>query len=209
MYFIRKLLSPLIHLANKCKNYRSGNEFYSNHKNTADEIKQIESALNMLVHRFEELRIKDKEIFATATHELKTPLAIIKARVEKLQQSDEYKKEDFINDINKDIQRLYLEIQSMLYFNIFDFDEKEDISVLHTIKEAISKVDLLLKSRNLEVKIIGNDFTLQTRQNLFSKMFMSIFENAIAYAEQQSTIQITLDSKIINTKYTRWKNKSI
>ena len=119
------------------------------------------------------------------------------------------KKENFINDINSDIQRLYLEIQSMLYFNIFDFDEKEDISVLHTIKEAISKVDLLLKSRNLEVKIIGNDFTLQTRQNLFSKMFMSIFENAIAYAEQQSTIQITLDSKIINTKYTRWKNKSI
>ena len=121
-YFIQRLLLPLNHLANQCKNYKSGNEFYTNYKNIGEEIKQIESALNMLVHRFEELRIKDKEIFASATHELKTPLAIIKARVEKLQQSDEYKKEDFINDINKDIQRLYLEIQSMLYFNIFDLN---------------------------------------------------------------------------------------
>lgn len=174
MYFIRKLLSPLIHLANKCKNYRSGNEFYSNHKNTADEIKQIESALNMLVHRFEELRIKDKEIFATATHELKTPLAIIKARVEKFQQNNGYKKENFINDINSDIQRLYLEIQSMLYFNIFDFDEKEDISVLHTIKEAISKVDLLLKSRNLEVKIIGKFYTANKTKFIFKNVYVNL-----------------------------------
>ena len=176
MYFIRKLLSPLIHLANQCKNYRSGNEFYSNHKNTADEIKQIESALNMLVHRFEELRIKDKEIFATATHELKTPLAIIKARVEKFQQNNGYKKENFINDINSDIQRLYLEIQSMLYFNIFDFDEKEDISVLHTIKEAISKVDLLLKSRNLEVKIIGKFYTANKTKFIFKNVYVNLWK---------------------------------
>ena len=32
---------------------------------------------------------------------------------------------------------------------------------------------------------------------------MSIFENAIAYAEQQSTIQITLDSKIIKIQNTQ------
>lgn len=202
-YFIQRLLLPLNHLANQCKNYKSGNEFYTNYKNIGEEIKQIESALNMLVHRFEELRIKDKEIFASATHELKTPLAIIKARVEKLQQSDEYKKEDFINDINKDIQRLYLEIQSMLYFNIFDFDEKEDISVIEMIKETISKVDLLLKNRNLEIKIIGDDFILQTRKNLFLKMLMSILENAITYSMPQSVIKITLDSKIIKIQNTQ------
>lgn len=197
IYFIRKLLSPLNHLANQCKNYKSGNQFYTNKKDVGDEIKQIESALNMLIHRFEKLRIKDKELFATATHELKTPLAILKARVEKFQHNKEYKKDAFINDINEDIKRLYLEIQSMLYFNIFDFDEKTDISVTQSIKDAISKVDLLLKNRELEVEIIGDDFILHTRQNLFSKMFMSVFENAIAYAKVKSTIKITLDSKII------------
>lgn len=202
-YFIRKLLSPLNHLANQCKNYKSGNEFYTNHNNVGDEIKQIESALNMLVHRFEDLRIKDKEIFATATHELKTPLAILKARVEKFQQNEGYKKDGFINDINDDIKRLYLEIQSMLYFNIFDFDEKADMSATEMIRDVISKVELLLKSRELSVEIIGDDFILHTRRNLFQKMFMSIFENAIAYAKVKTTIKITLDSKIIRLQNTQ------
>lgn len=206
IYFIRKLLSPLNYLANQCKNYKSGNEFYTNGKNVGDEIKQIESALNMLIHRFEELRIKDKDLFATATHELKTPLAILKARVEKFQHNQEYKKDTFIDDINEDIKRLYLEIQSVLYFNIFDFDEKTDISVIQSIKDIISKVDLLLKNRELEVEIIGDDFILHTRQNLFLKMLMSIFENAIAYAQSKSTIKISLDSKIIKIQNTQGSN---
>lgn len=206
IYFIRKLLSPLNYLANQCKNYKSGNEFYTNGKNVGDEIKQIESALNMLIHRFEELRIKDKDLFATATHELKTPLAILKARVEKFQHNQEYKKDTFIDDINEDIKRLYLEIQSVLYFNIFDFDEKTDISVIQSIKDIISKVDLLLKNRELEVEIIGDDFILHTRQNLFLKMLMSIFENAIAYAQSKSTIKISLDSKIIKIQNAQGSN---
>lgn len=206
IYFIRKLLSPLNYLANQCKNYKSGNEFYTNGKNVGDEIKQIESALNMLIHRFEELRIKDKDLFATATHELKTPLAILKARVEKFQHNQEYKKDAFIDDINEDIKRLYIEIQSVLYFNIFDFDEKTDISVIQSIKDIISKVDLLLKNRELEVEIIGDDFILHTRQNLFLKMLMSIFENAIAYAQSKSTIKISLDSKIIKIQNTQGSN---
>ena len=206
IYFIRKLLSPLNYLANQCKNYKSGNEFYTNGKNVGDEIKQIESALNMLIHRFEELRIKDKDLFATATHELKTPLAILKARVEKFQHNQEYKKDTFIDDINEDIKRLYLEIQSVLYFNIFDFDEKTDISVIQSIKDIISKVDLLLKNRELEVEIIGDDFILHTRQNLFLKMLMSIFENAIAYAQSKSTIKISLDSKIIKIRNEQGSN---
>ena len=203
IYFIRKLLSPLNYLANQCKNYKSGNEFYTNGNNVGDEIKQIESALNMLIHRFEELREKDKDLFATATHELKTPLAILSARVEKFQHNKEYKKDSFINDINEDIKRLYLEIQSVLYFNIFDFDEKADISVIESIKDIILKVDLLLKNRNLEVEITGEDFMLFTRQNLFSKMLMSIVENAIAYAKNNSTIRISLDSKIIKIQNTQ------
>ncbi|RAX54850.1 hypothetical protein CCY99_01470 [Helicobacter sp. 16-1353] len=193
VYFINRLLLPLGHLANQCKNYQDGNKFYLNDKNVGSEIKQIEHALNALVSRFDELRKKDNEIFATATHELKTPMAIIKARVEKYSENLKYAKESFISDINEDIKRLYLEVKSILYFNIFDFDEKAVFSVKGEISEAISKVDLLLKNRGLRVEILGDDFMLESRRNLFVKMFMSIFENAIAYAKMGTKIEISIE----------------
>lgn len=200
IYFINKLLLPLGHLAEQSKNYKDGNEFYLNDKNIGIEIEQIKTALNMLVRRFGELRKKDKEIFAAATHELKTPLAIIKARVEKYSENHKYTKDEFIKDIDEDIKRLYLEIKSILYFNIFDFDEKVIFSVREEICGSIEKVDLLLKNYKLDVKILGDDFNLEARKNLFIKMFMSIFENAITYTKTGTTIEVYIENKTIKVK---------
>lgn len=200
VYFINRLLSPLNHLAEQCKNYKDGNEFYLASKNTGSEIVQIKTALNALVARFEGFRKKDKEMVAAATHELKTPLAIIKARVEKFETSKNYTKSAFIAEINEDIKRLYLEIKGILYFNIFDYDEKSEFSVRSEILAAIAKVDLLLKNNKLLVQIKGEDFMVTARKNLFAKMFMSILENAIQYAARGTTIDISLENKTLRIK---------
>lgn len=203
VYFIHRMLLPLSHIAEQCKNYKDGNEFYVNGKKPASEIYELMRALNMLVRRFKRLREKDKEIFNLATHELKTPLAISKARLDNYKENPNASKENFIKDMNDDIERLYLEIKSMLYFNIFDFDEKEEFSVLSQLQGCISKAQPLLKSRGLDISINGEDFSLQTRKNLFNKMFMSIFENALAYGKEDSTIQIRLDMGQISIKNER------
>lgn len=200
IYFINRMLLPLSHLSRQCKNYKDGNDFYISNKSAGIEIKQIKASLNMLVRRFRELRKKDKEVFATATHELKTPLAIIKARVDSYQERKDYSKTDFIGDINEDIQRLYLEIKSMLYFNVFDFDEKESFDVKKEIEDLILQVDLLLKNNKLDVLIVGESFDLFLRKNLFLKMFTVIFENAIFYAKIDSVIEIFIENKIIKLK---------
>ncbi|RDU65553.1 HAMP domain-containing sensor histidine kinase [Helicobacter sp. MIT 14-3879] len=200
VYFIHKMLLPLSHIAEQCKNYKDDNEFYLNDKYAASEIYQLESALNMLVRRFRNLRKKDKEIFTQATHELKTPLSIIKARLDNYKDNKDYSKSSFIKAIDEDIQRLYLEIQSMLYFNIFDFDDKENFSVLNEVKECIKKVEILLKDRSLNIEIKGNDFRLIARKKLFIKMFMSIFENAVTYAKKDSTINIFIGENKLHIK---------
>lgn len=200
MYFIHKMLLPLSHIAQQCKNYKDGNEFYLNDRFVSSEIEELKRVLNTLVRRFEELRKKDKEIFAEATHELKTPLAIIKARVDSYKENESHSKNKFIDSINEDIKRLYLEIKSMLYFNIFDFDEKEEFSILDEIKQSILKVEILLKARGLEYEINGSDFMLETRKKLFIKMFNSIFENALTYAKENSKIIIELENKTLKVR---------
>lgn len=196
VFFLSRLLRPLGILASQCRNYKDGDTF-SQHSALL-EIKQIESALNILIHRLDELRKKDKEIFALAAHELKTPLAIIKARVERFSSSSKYTKKAFIGDINDDIKRLYLEIKTLLYFNVFDFDEKREFSARNAIDEVVKKVDILLKNRALKVEVKGDDFAVVAQKNLFDKMFIVLLENAIIYAKADSTIEIIMrDSTII------------
>lgn len=200
IYFINKLLMPLSHLEMQCKNYQDGSEFYLNSKNVGSEILQIKNALNVLIARLASLRKKDQEIFAIATHELKTPLAIIKARVEKFSENKQYAKDKFIAEINEDIKRLYLEIRGMLYFNVFDFDQETNFSVKHKINEILLKLEVLLKSRKLRVVVLGDDFEIMAREKLFYKMFMAIIENAITYAKEDSTIELNICEKSISIK---------
>lgn len=203
LYFLNKLLSPLNNLVKKCKNYKDGGTFALSKQHLLVEIEQIESALSILIHRLEELRKKDKEIFALATHELKTPLAIIKARVERYSDNQAYLKDDFINDINNDIKRLYLEVKSLLYFNVFDFDEKSTFSIKEAIEDSVLKVDVLLKNNHLRIKILGDDFSITARKNLFVKMLMVLLENAIIYAKIDSVIEIAIKGKTIHMKNTQ------
>lgn len=196
VYFINKITIPLGHLAEQCRNYKDGSRFYLNEWSYSEEINQIKNSLNILTERFENLRKKDKEVFIQATHDLKTPLAIIKARVDGIDW-DKYRLTRFKDEIDDDLQRLYLEIKSILYFNIFDYDKLEYLSVKNELEEIVNKCEILLKARNLSAEIVGEDFKLHIRKNLFCKMLISMFENAMIYAKEGTTLSIKIGNHTI------------
>ena len=56
---------------------------------------------------------QERDIFKAAAHEIKTPLAVLKARLS-LFNRGEYEREDFVREANKDIDRITLHQRAAL-----------------------------------------------------------------------------------------------
>ena len=77
----------------------------------------------------EEYRRKESELFKEAAHELKTPLALMRSRLDVYEQSNVYEKSKFIQELSHDLERLTAELKNVLFLESSDFEEAIDIDL--------------------------------------------------------------------------------
>ena len=183
-------MKPLEVLARKTREWKNDSEFDLSLDEASSEIKEVSTAFTGLVKRLEGYRLKEAELFREAAHELKTPLALMRSRLDVYDSSNNYTKRQFIIDLGHDIERLTRELKNVLFLESSDFEEASDIEIMHMFKTLETKMGILIQRKKLMLQLPKETFRVVASEKLLFKVLGALLENAITYAKEGSTVEI-------------------
>lgn len=136
-----------------------------------------------------------KEFIANASHELKTPLGIIKGYSEGLKDGVNAAERnvyiDVITDEIRKMDKLILEMLKISKYDSMDIEiEKEKIDIWVLINDVVQTFEKNLSKNRLLVNIIGEFGICFVDGEKISGAFLNLFSNAVKYADKKSKITI-------------------
>lgn len=170
-----------------------------------DEIKKLSLTLNEMLERIQKAFQSQERFVADASHQLLTPLAIMKGELEVLQKRDFDKKEfeGFLKSSLQEIDSLAKIVKDMLLLARVDAGlgglNLQEIYLDELIFEAMSRVEKIANAKSIRLRFdIEEDEESRGRQavrgdyDLLLNLLVNIIENAIKYSPPQEMVSIRL-----------------
>ena len=112
-------------------------------ENTTEEFERLNSVIENLIHKNSSIYNSQREFIENAAHELQTPIAIFKGKIENILQRKDLNKEQFqiIDDLNNTTTRLVKLNKNLLVLSKIDsnsYNEKQQVNVNEIINNQLS-----------------------------------------------------------------------
>ena len=145
------------------------------------------------LRKLEDLR---KNLISDISHEIKTPVSVIRAGSETLYSGnikDQKTTAKFAKSILDNSERLTEMIDDLLELEKIEFAglvlKKEKIIPYKEVNKILSTIDALLIEKNITVNnLINKDLILRTDRESFRTIFSNLLNNAIKYSPNETTI---------------------
>jgi signal transduction histidine kinase len=169
-------------------------------QNPNDELGHIARVFNQLLQRLEESFEQLKRFTADAAHELRTPLASLRA-VGEVALQDATKVEDYreaIGSILEETGRLNQTIEGLLLLAKAETsqpgEKRAEFFLPELIDEVLALLSVLLEERNITVVEERSGFenvTVRAERSLVRIALVNILHNALKFSPEGSTLKIT------------------
>lgn len=162
------------------------------------EFDDLHASLNELTQKIIADFTLQKQFTENASHEMQTPLAVIRSKVELLVQSrnlGEHESE-LIHSIDETINKLAQLNQALLLLSKIEnkqFSEKKNIALKQLLEKIIRQQEDFIEQKEIKVTIqITEQANLYMNTILADVLFGNLISNAIKHNIQQGYIQITV-----------------
>ena len=164
-----------------------------------DEIGQLVDTFNELLARVEEGFERIKRFSNDVSHELKTPLTVLRGEIElglrKPREVNEYK--EILHTVLEETKSLQELIDGLLFLSNKNQEEIQetffDLLLDEIVLDVITEQTQNAKAKNIEFNIRGlNNAMIQGNELLIKIMIGNILNNAIKYSHTNSRIDIAL-----------------
>jgi signal transduction histidine kinase len=165
------------------------------------EFNELTASINDLTHRSREAYIAQKEFTENASHELQTPLAIIKSKLELFLQQETLSEEQslLIDEMNKALsgmEKLNINLLLLVKMDNGQYQLDEEFSVIELVEQSISELSFLSEPTSITIKFkINAKVTLLGNKLLYNQLIRNLLVNAISYSKDASNIEIVLNEK--------------
>lgn len=209
-----KFTKPIKKLSEHTKNLTKENYSEKNDIVQNDEIGLLASDINQLAQYLYEARLADEKLekarqdfIANITHELKTPVTIIKSKLEAINDDvldSEKQKEDYLNEIKNELDMLDKLIYDLLELAKLQSEEfsikKENVIVNDVVNELIRSFSSLAKTKNIDFNKEFDDELVVIEADYFRlrQLFQIIIDNALKFSNENSKIDIVLKQDYIS-----------
>jgi len=200
-FLASKALKPVDHITQTARMITSQNlNQRINPPKVKDEISRLVETLNEMISRLDRSFRQVKQFSTDASHELKTPLTILKGEVEVALRKERvpHEYEQVLKSNLEEINRMSQIVEDLLLLSRADSGEirlnKEDMNLNEILNELVAHVNVLAQSKNLrietsnhheEIHIFGDPLRIRA-------LFLNLIENGIKYTEEGGSIHILL-----------------
>jgi len=162
---------------------------------TKDEIAHLSQTLNGMLDRIQKSVVTIRGFSANASHELKTPLAVINSRIEQLKLSISDIDQEVIADIGGEIKRMSRIIDNLSTLAKADSDtiklEKNRVWMNDVVYEELARFNKIARGKNIvfntgdlqSIEITGDEYWLRI-------MLSNLIDNALKFAPPESAIDV-------------------
>lgn len=161
-----------------------------------DEFIMLNRVLNRLLDRIQGDYISLRELTETTAHELQTPLSVVKARLELLQQSEKHSEQDteLIRSVNNAVDRVIRLNRFMLMIakiNNDQFPADSSLVLNDFLDDFLSSYEDMIEIRGLAVKKdYSGQLVLCLHPQLAEMLASNLLSNAIRYNVIEGYIRI-------------------
>ena len=166
----------------------------------SSEIVDLSESFNSLMDRVYKDYKKQKDFSANVAHELRTPVAVMKAQV------DVFKRKEmddetwvFVEKMDKSLEKLTNLINSVLMFSKNQEPHISKVCINSLIEEILFDLEDKIAAKGIKVNFDNNaDLCIKSDDALLQRLLFNIIENSIKYNTQDGFINI--ETKVDNGK---------
>ena len=168
-----------------------------NEHGRVDELQALAETLNDMLDRLE-TGVRDKRrLVSNASHELQTPLAVMRTELDVYLATTELPPDvvEVLESVREESDRMSRIVRNLLTLARFDDGRlkllKEHLDLHELAEEAIDSLSELAKERNVSVAVAGESTVAPADPEYLRLVVANLVENAIKYAGSGSEVQIS------------------
>ena len=170
--------------------------FRLNEDNVHSELLPLIKGVNNSLSRLEKSAETQKFFIANAAHELRTPLAILKARIASL------KNEKEIYLLNEDLRNINRLISQMLDISRMDSIQdipKTQININEITQKACADIGALFIAQNRELSLEQKDHDqmINGNEDTLFRAILNLLENALKHTPSDTNVRVIIEGKKI------------
>lgn len=200
-YFLsKKITGPIRKITSQAKELGNGNYKISFEKSDIKEIDDLANTLNEVsleLSKTDELR---RDLMANVSHDLKTPLTMIKAYAEMIRDisyKDDRKREEHLNIIIDETDRLTILVNDILEMSReeanADYLKIEEYDLVQEINDIIKRYSIIKETENYNIVCqIPKMAMVHADKSKINQVVYNLINNAINYTGDDKTVTIRL-----------------
>lgn len=211
--YVGKITEPLYNTIDQLKQSNLDLENIKFRTSTTYEINKLNKELNAYSTQNKEQYLYQRQYSENLSHELLTPLAVIRAKTELILQSPNLRENDLLNldGILQTVRRLSKVNQALILLSKISnnqFVDEEEIVLKDIIYESLENFEDQIDKKELQVSVnLPENEILKSNLNLLSILISNLIKNAVFHNVNNGTIGITLKDKTLTITNTGYENK--
>ncbi|MGJ8595716.1 ATP-binding protein [Sulfitobacter sp.] len=195
----RRLLIPIRRLETGAKTMASGNYTARIRQDRADELGQLIGHYNTLAATLDQTAKAEREWISNTSHELQTPLAVLRAQIEALQDGIRQPDEKTLTEMHAALMRLsrlVQDLKTLSYAREAELApmlarEREDVSQI--ARQAGEAARPKLKEKGIELEFdLPEALTVECDRGQIEQVIDNLLENAGRYTDGQGRVRMRL-----------------
>ncbi len=205
LYISKKLTRPIVDITKKAKNLGNKNlEFTKSGIREIDELAENLNNANMEIMKIDELR---RDLMANVSHDLKTPLTMIKAYAEMIRDfsyKDKDKRDNHLAIIIDETDRLNMLVNDILLLSKAQARVEslkiEEYDLIKEIKGILKKYEIMKETEDYKLTLIAPaKVKVKADKNKLNQVIYNLINNAINYTGKNKDVIIEVVKQ--NTSY--------
>ncbi len=196
---LSKFLNPLTKMTNIIENINHNNldEEIALPKSN-DEIYRLSKSFNDMLLRIKNSFEMEKNFSASASHELKTPLSIMKSSIQVLKLNDKPTIEEYeenIEIIEENVEKLIDIVNNLLLLTSNNIGLVEKVDIKQVIDKILLNYSQDLQNKNITINSNLDNCIINSNKAFINCIFENIISNAIKYNKDNGNITISLQKQ--------------
>lgn len=207
-FVLNKLWKPFNSTLQQIKQFNvTGKDSVHLEPTNINEFAELNNAVSIMTKKASQDYNEIKSFTENASHEIQTPLAIIRSRLELLSQS-EMKEEQMnaIQSISETTNRLSKLNQSLILLTKIDnnqFSQSEAMNLSKIVQSHLNNYEELLHAKEISLeKDIQQNVMIQMNETLAEILIINLLTNSIRHNIGKGIIRIELNNKLLSISNT-------
>lgn len=164
---------------------------------SSDEIGELAKDFNFLAETLEKQDQKSKQWVSDTSHELRTPIAILRAQVEAFQDGVQQVNPKTLAVLHKEIMSLSKLVDDLYWLARFDVGKLTDtlmpMDVIVCLQDALFTFEERFKDKNITVdtsELADSEIVINADRNRIKQVFMNLLENSLRYTDNGGIVKL-------------------